>query len=84
MKTTDDENAEADKVIAELDALIHQWGMRDADPSVACTMTLIRIAALTGQLFDDEAAHRHYLKMTLDTGVQYYNEMENGEKNYVH
>jgi len=75
---------ETQTIIEELDALIHQWGMRGADPAAACTLTLIRIAALSGQLFEDEGSHRHFLKMAVDTGVKYYNEMENGEKNYVH
>ena len=69
----------------ELDAMFDIWGERGANPLAVCTIVIIRMIALSGQLFDDEEDYATYVQGVTRGGMKkYFEEIEKKAKQHVH
>lgn len=78
--------AELDLVMREFDEMLKAWEKRGADPSVVFSIGLVRIAALSGSLFDTDLEYKTFLGKCLSQGYELFKaeqEEDEGPK-YVH
>jgi len=68
----------------ELDAMFEIWAERGANPLAVCTIVIIRMIALSGQLFDDEEDYEKYVQGVAKGGMKYFEEIEKKAKQHVH
>jgi len=68
----------------ELDAMCEIWAERAANPLAVCTIVIIRMIALSGQLFDDEEDYETYVRGVAKGGMKYFEEIEKKAKQHVH
>ena len=68
----------------ELDAMFEIWAERGANPLAVCTVVIIRMIALSGQLFDDEEDYETYVQGVANGGMKYFEEIEKKAKQHVH
>ena len=68
----------------ELDAMCEIWAERGANPLAVCTVVIIRMIALSGQLFDDEEDYETYVQGVARGGMKYFEEVEKKAKQHVH
>ena len=68
----------------ELDAMFEIWAERGANPLAVCTIVIIRMIALSGQLFDDEEDYETYVRGVAKGGMKYFEEIEKKAKQHVH
>lgn len=68
----------------ELDAMCEIWAERGANPLAVCTVVIIRMIAVSGQLFDDEKDYEAYVQGVAKGGMKYFEEVEKKAKQHVH
>ena len=79
---------EVELVMKEIEHLFTNWEKRNADPVVAMSIMLVKAAAFSGEIFDDDKDYRMFLHKCITQGIEVYNEIREEEESkgskYVH
>ena len=79
---------EIELVMKEIEQLFETWMTRNADPMVAMSIMLVKSAAFSGELFEEDKDYLMFLHKCVNQGVMVYNEIREEEEkkgtNYVH